>query len=84
MFDVLPLTFILASLYLLYIGRWQWSAVALAMANEFKPLGLVLVPILFVYAWRVKSLRRAFYFSFLTLGIFLGITYSILLGLSCP
>lgn len=83
-FDVLPLTFILASLYLLYIGRWQWSAIALALSNEFKPIGLVLVPILFVYAWRVKSLRRAFYFSFLTLGVFLGITYSILLGLGWP
>jgi hypothetical protein len=84
MFDVLPLTFILASAYLLYLGRWRWSAVALALANEFKPIGLVLIPILFVYAWRVKSLRRAFYFSFLTLGIFLGITYSILLGLGWP
>jgi hypothetical protein len=84
MFDVLPLAFILASLYLIYTGRWKWSAVALALANEFKPMGLVLVPILFVYAWRVKSLRRAFYFSFLTLGVFVGITYSILLGLGWP
>jgi len=84
MFDVLPLTFILASLYLLYYGHWEWSAVALALANEFKPIGLVLVPILFVYAWRVKSLRRAFYFSLLTLGVFVGITYGILLGLAWP
>jgi hypothetical protein len=84
MFDVLPLTFILASLYLLYSGRWKWSALALALANVFKPIGLVLVPVLFVYAWRATSLRRAFYHSFVTLGAFAGITYGIILGLGWP
>ena len=84
MFDSLPLFFILLSIYALSRGSWKASALYLALANEFKPIGLVLVLLFCAYLWRKGSPRRSLSYVLLTGGAFLVLTYGLMLGLGWP
>jgi Gpi18-like mannosyltransferase len=84
MFDVLPLFFILLSLYTLYKGSWKASALWLAVANEFKPIGVVLILLLCAYLWNRGSPRRALYYVLLTGGAFLALTFGLMVAFGWP
>ena len=84
MFDVLPLFFILLSIYTLFRGSWRASALWLAVANEFKPIGVVLVFLLCAYLWKKGSPKKALYFVLLTGGGFLAFTFGIMAVFGWP
>ena len=48
-FEGVMLFFLIWSLYLLYIGKWQWSAVVFALSVSVKLIPLIFLPLL--YKW---------------------------------
>ncbi|HVP24223.1 MAG TPA: hypothetical protein VMS77_09970 [Conexivisphaerales archaeon] len=82
--DILPLLFIVLSTYYLLRGNWLAGAVLLAIADGFKPLGIVILPVLAAFLWKKGSIRNAVYFTAANLLCFAALSVGLLLALHWP
>ena len=71
-----PLTtlFLLVSVYFFLEGRYDLSAVALALSIGFKQTALFVLPILLIFLWKKTSGRRAFRYLLVVAAICLALS----------
>ena len=68
-FEGVMIFFLVWSLYLLHVGKWQWSSLVFAMSVLVKLIPLLLIPI---YFQKIKGIKSAIFMSIVCLSIIIS------------